>query len=159
VATAPAVRSYIETCATSHVFSNALSLAQAAAANAALRIAMSPEGARLRRQTLGAASALREALADHGLACPGPIVPAVIGDERVTRLTDPNLRPRGVAAMVVDYPVVPSGSARLRLQVMPSHMPEQAGQSAAEIAAAVSEARTAIDSLDAASGLARPDSR
>jgi Cdc6-like AAA superfamily ATPase len=61
--------------------------------------------------------------------------------------------------MVVEYPVVPSGSARLRLQVMPSHTPEQAGQAAAAIAAAVSEARTAIDSLDAASGLARPDSR
>jgi glycine C-acetyltransferase/8-amino-7-oxononanoate synthase len=163
VATAsPAVRSYIETYATSHVFSNALSPAQAAAADAALRIAMSPEGARLRRQTLDAASALREALADHGLAClgsPGPIVPAVIGDERVARLTHRNLRPRGVAAMVVEYPVVPSGSARLRLQVMPSHTPEQAGQAAAAIAAAVSEARAAIDSLDAASGLARPDSR
>ncbi|MCZ1000756.1 hypothetical protein O1M63_26320 [Streptomyces mirabilis] len=57
--------------------------------------------------------------------------------------------------MVVEYPVAPSGSARLRLQVMPSQTPEQAGQAAA----AVSEARTAIDSLDAASGLARPDSR
>ena len=42
--------------------------------------------------------------------------------------------------MVVEYPVVPSGSARLRLQVMPSHTPEQAGQAAAAIAAAVSEA-------------------
>ncbi|MET9784721.1 hypothetical protein [Streptomyces canus] len=42
---------------------------------------------------------------------------------------------------------------------MPSHTPEQAGQAAAAIAAAVSETRTAIDSLDAASGLARPDSR
>lgn len=123
---------------------------------------MSPEGARLPRQTLGAASALREALADDGLAClgsPAPIVPAVIGDERVTRLTHRNPRPRGVSAMVVEYPVVPGGSARLRLQVMPSHTPEQAGQAAAAIAAAVSEARTAIDSLDAASGLARPDSR
>jgi len=105
---------------------------------------MSPEGARLRRQTLGAASALREALADHGLAClgsPGPIVPAVIGNERVARLTHRNLRPRGVAAMVVEYPVVPSGSARLRLQVMPSHTFEQAEQAAAAIAAAVSDTK------------------
>jgi hypothetical protein len=43
--------------------------------------------------------------------------------------------------MVVEYPVVPTGSARLRLQVLPSHTPEQAGQAAAAIAAAVSEAR------------------
>ncbi|MFE3323298.1 aminotransferase class I/II-fold pyridoxal phosphate-dependent enzyme [Streptomyces sp. NPDC059176] len=147
----PAVKSYIETYGSTHVFSNALSPAQAAAAGAAMRIAMTSEGDRLRERTLCAATALREALLDHGLVslgAPGPIVPVVVGDERVARLTHRGLRPRGVAAMVVEYPVVPSGSARLRLQVMPTHTTEQVEQAAAAIADATAEARAAVDAID-----------
>ncbi|WP_331731077.1 aminotransferase class I/II-fold pyridoxal phosphate-dependent enzyme (plasmid) [Kitasatospora sp. NBC_00070] len=143
-----AVRSYIETYATSHVYSNALSPAQAATVRAALRIASSDAGARLRERVLDTAVVLRDALAGHSLDCPGapgPIVPVIIGDERVARLTHRALRPRGVAAMVVEYPVVPSGTARLRLQIMPSHTPEQARQAAAAVADAVAEARATVN--------------
>ncbi|MEV3854057.1 aminotransferase class I/II-fold pyridoxal phosphate-dependent enzyme [Streptomyces sp. NPDC050095] len=146
-----AVHSYIETYGTSHVFSNALAPSQAAAALTAVDIARSAEGDDLRARLLGAATELRRALRERGLEClgaPGPIVPVHIGDERVARLTYRGLRPRNVAAMVIEHPVVPTGTARLRLQVMPSHTPQQCEAAAAAIADALAEARTAVAQAD-----------
>ncbi len=149
-----AARSYIEVYGTSHVFSNALSPAQTAAVRAALAIATSDEGGLLRENLLTGSIALRDALAAYelpSLGNAGPIVPVVIGDERVARLTFRGLRPRGVAAGVAEYPIVPAGASRLRLQVMPSHTPAQAKEAAALIADVVAEARAAVNSMDSSS--------
>ncbi len=141
---AASVKEHLKMFCNSHLFSNALSPVQAAVALTALRIIRSSEGDALREQLFSAIRALRSAFENHGIACygnPSPIVPVPIGDERLARIVYRKLRQKNVAAMIIEHPIVPLGSARFRLQVMAHHTPSEAQEAAEVIVEAMEESK------------------
>jgi glycine C-acetyltransferase len=142
-----AVKRQLQLFAGPHLFSNALSPIQAACVLEALRIVASSEGDELRDALLRNAMDLRANLAETGMRCigvPSAIVPLWIGNEQVARLAGRTLAREGVFVNAVEYPGVPLGAARLRLQVMAAHRPAQLRQGARMIGAAVSGAGAAL---------------
>lgn len=148
VATASrAVKRQLQLFAGPHLFSNALSPVQAACVLESLRIVTGGEGDGLRAALHQNALALRACLAETGMRClglPSAIVPLWIGSEQVARLAGRTLAREGVFVNAVEYPGVPLGAARLRLQVMARHRPVQLRQGARMIGAAVSQAGAAL---------------
>lgn len=136
----PAVKQYLKFYGGPHIFSNALSPVQCAVVSAALRIVRSSEGDALRRQLMQVSRSLRGALQDQGIPClgmPSPINPVVIGEERVAAVAAKMIAERGVLANLVEYPAVPLGKARFRMQAMATHTTQQAQQAAGIVADAV----------------------
>ena len=83
---------------------------------------------------------LRSALRDQGIAClgvPSPIIPVVIGEERVAAVAAKMIAERGVLANLVEFPAVPVGQARFRMQAMATNTVEQVQQAASTVAEAV----------------------
>jgi len=146
----PAVKQYVKHFAGSHTFSNGLSPAQAAAVLAAVEIVRSPEGEKLRGELFQAIGCLRDELGKRGihpLGDPSPIVPVIIGDERLARVAHKLLYERNVAANCVEFPIVESGLARFRLQVMAKHQPEHARFAAQAVADTLAEMEAAARTL------------
>jgi glycine C-acetyltransferase/8-amino-7-oxononanoate synthase len=142
-----AVKRQLQLFAGPHLFSNALSPVQAACVLESLRIVASSEGDALRDSLLRNSMALRAGLAETGMRClgvPSAIVPLWIGNEQVARLAGRTLAREGVFVNAVEYPGVPLGAARLRLQVMAAHRPAQLRRGARMIGAAVSGAGAAL---------------
>lgn len=142
-----AVKRQLQLFAGPHLFSNALSPVQAATVLEALRIAGSGEGEALRASLLRNAVALRAALAETGMRClglPSAIVPVWIGSEQVARLAGRTLARACVHVNAVEFPGVPLGAARLRLQVMAAHESEQLRHGARLVGAAVNGAGAAL---------------
>ncbi len=136
----PAVKQYLKFYGGPHIFSNALSPVQCAVVSAALRIVRSSEGDALRRQLMQVSRSLRGALQDQGIPClgmPSPINPVVIGEERVAAVAAKMISERGVLANLVEYPAVPLGKARFRMQAMATHTTQQAQQAAGIVAESV----------------------
>lgn len=129
-----AVKEYLRFYSPSCTFSNALSPAQVAVVAKSLDIVESSEGNALRAKLMSNVLALREELLRRGLEFygdPSAIVAVKTGDEALARLTARELPSLGLLANLVEFPAVPKGRARFRLQVM-------AGHDAAEIEAAAS---------------------
>ena len=61
----------------------------------------------------------------------------VIGEERVAAVAAKMIAERGVLANLVEFPAVPVGQARFRMQAMASHTVEQVQQAASSVAEAV----------------------
>ena len=104
----PAIKQYLKFYGGPHIFSNALSPVQCAIVSAALRIVRSSEGDILREQLLYVSKTLRDALRAQGIAClgvPSPIIPVVIGEERVAAVAAKMIAERGVLANLVEYPL------------------------------------------------------
>ena len=140
----PAVADYVRIFGSTSTFSNALSPLQTAAAHAALRVVTSGEGEERRAQLQRNAEAMREAFSKRSIAClgmPSPIVPVLVGAESVTRVASRLLRNRSILANIAEFPGVPIGGARFRMQVMATHSLEQVTQAAEVVSAAVREAR------------------
>ncbi len=134
-----------------HMFSNALSPLQTAAARAALRIVRSPEGRRVRAQNASASAALRAACEVRGLRVLGevsPIVPVVVGGNKLARIASALLAEAGVIANLVEYPAVPLQSTRFRFQVMASHTTEQCVAAAEALALVVEQAQRLLERLE-----------
>jgi 7-keto-8-aminopelargonate synthetase-like enzyme len=130
-----------------HLFSNALSPLQASIILECLGIVASSEGAALRAQLMSNVEELRRLLADAGLrrlGTPSAIVPVLVGRESVSRLAGKLLAREGLFANQVEYPGVPLGAARLRLQLMANHSLQQVRHGARIISACVAEARTEL---------------
>jgi hypothetical protein len=140
----PAVADYVRVFGSTSTFSNALSPLQTAAAHAALRVVISAEGEERRSQLQRNAGAMREAFNKRSVAClglPSPIVPVLVGAESVTRVASRLLRDRSILANIAEFPAVPIGGARFRMQVMATHSLEQVAQAAEVVSAAIAEAR------------------
>jgi 7-keto-8-aminopelargonate synthetase-like enzyme len=87
-------------------------------------IVMSPEGASLRKKLMSNVMMLRELLHGCNLETygdPSAIVCVKMGHESLARLTSRRLPSNGLLANLVEYPAVPKGRARFRLQVMAGH--------------------------------------
>ena len=145
----PAIKQYLKFYGGPHIFSNALSPVQCAVVSSALEIVRSSEGDARREQLIRVAQGLRKALAGRSIAClgmPSPITPVVIGEERVAAVTAKIIAERGVLTNLVEYPAVPLGQARLRMQAMATHTLEQACQAATIIGDAVRFAASIVGS-------------
>jgi glycine C-acetyltransferase len=115
---------YLKMYSTPHLFSNALSPVQAGVALKATQIIQNSKGEMLRQKLMASVIELRKSLSNEGLHCygnPSPIVPVFIGTERDARTCHKKIVENNLAAMIIEYPVVPLGASRFRLQVMASH--------------------------------------
>src|SRR3712207_453616 len=118
------VKEYLRYYSSPCTFSNALSPTQAAIVLKAFEIVDSEEGSRLRASLMSNIRLLRELL--HGTSFetygdPSPIVCVKMGSEGLARLVSRRLPDIGVLANLVEFPAVPKGQARFRMQVMPHH--------------------------------------
>ena len=100
--------------ARAYIFATALTPADAGAALAALRVATSAEGDRLRTR-------LAQHVARVKPGHPSPIIPIILGsDERAVGASDA-LRDYGVWVPAIRPPTVPPGTARLRVKLSAAH--------------------------------------
>jgi glycine C-acetyltransferase len=109
-----------------YLFSNTLAPAIASAALAAFDIIENQPGL---RETLMANTAyFREGIAARGFrVVPGihPIVPIMLGDERLAVEMARAMNDRGIFVVGFSFPVVPRGEARIRVQLSAAHTREQ----------------------------------
>jgi glycine C-acetyltransferase/8-amino-7-oxononanoate synthase len=134
------VRRQLQLFAGPHMFSNALSPVQAATVLECLRIATGSEGERLRADLMRNAVELRALLQEEGMRCmgsPSPIVPLWTGSESAVRIAGMLLAREQVFVNPMEFPGVPLGVARLRLQLMARHTPAQIRRAARILASAV----------------------
>src|SRR4051812_9281185 len=118
------VKEYLRYYSSPCTFSNALSPSQAAIVGKAFEIVASEEGERLRTMLMTNIRLLRELLHGTGFETygdPSPIVCVKMGTEGLARLTSRRLPAIGLLANLVEFPAVPKGQARFRLQVMANH--------------------------------------
>ena len=123
-----AQKEYLRFFSPSATFSNALSPAQATTVLTAFEIIESADGEWLRAKLMRNVLALRHALDQEGLGYygdPSAIVCVKSGAEGLARLVARRLPALGLLANLVEYPAVPKGAARFRMQVMANHTQEQ----------------------------------
>lgn len=118
------VKEYLRYYASPCTFSNALSPMQAATVLKAFEIVDSAEGAKLRDQMMTNVRLLRELLHGSDFETYGDasaIVCVKMGTEGLARLVSRRLPELGLISNLVEFPAVPKGQARFRMQVMAGH--------------------------------------
>lgn len=119
-----AVKEYLRFYSAPATFSNALSPVQAATILKAFEIVDSPEGRAQREALMANVLSLRHQLREAGLdyyGDPSAIVCVKMGTEGLARLVSKRLPELGLIANLVEFPAVPKGAARIRMQVMANH--------------------------------------
>lgn len=119
-----AQKEYLKYYSATQTFSNALSPVQAASVQAAFDIVASQEGRDRRRSLMDNILYMRSEMGKVGLETlgdPSPIVPVRVGTEGQARIASWRLNELGAIANLVEYPAVPQGGARFRVQVMANH--------------------------------------
>jgi glycine C-acetyltransferase len=142
-----AAKRHLQLFAGPHMFSNALSPVQAAVILACIDIVQSEEGEQLRADLLRNVALMRQLLADSGHHCmgiPSAIVPVHIGSEPVSRLVGKLLFRQSVFVNQVEFPGVPLGASRLRLQLMANHNSQQIRRGAIVIDQSIARASAAL---------------
>ena len=144
------VQQYLRYFSTPGTFSNALSPIQAAVALKAFEIVESSEGRRLRQSLMRNVLALRDGLQSAGLDVygePSAIVAVKMGTEAMARLVSRQLTGLGLVANLVEYPAVPKGAARFRLQVMANHSAQQIDEAVKCLAIGAANAAMELDEI------------
>jgi len=107
-----------------YVYSNPITVGEAAAAAAAVSVVDSDEGRSLLAHLAAMTARFESGLVDLGLETipgPHPVVPLMVGDtERTTALVR-HLHDNGILATGLNYPVVPKGDEEIRFQVNADH--------------------------------------
>jgi 7-keto-8-aminopelargonate synthetase-like enzyme len=119
-----AVKEYLRFYSAPATFSNALSPVQAATILKAFEIVESIEGRVQRLALMANILTLRHHLREEGLEYygdPSAIVCVKMGTEGLARLVSKHLPELGLVANLVEFPAVPKGAARIRMQVMARH--------------------------------------
>jgi 7-keto-8-aminopelargonate synthetase-like enzyme len=119
-----AAAEYLRYYSAPQTFSNAMSPVQAASVLAAFEIVRSAEGKERRQRLMNNILYLRAETKRVGLETLGEtsaIVPVRVGAEGLARIASRNLAKHGAIANLVEYPAVPKGGARFRVQVMADH--------------------------------------
>jgi glycine C-acetyltransferase len=107
-----------------YIYSNPITVGEAAAALAAVRIVAGPEGRVLLDRLRALTRRFEAGLERIGIeTIPGehPVVPLMIRDTRRTRALVRHLFERGVLVTGLTYPVVPRGDEEIRAQVNADH--------------------------------------
>jgi 7-keto-8-aminopelargonate synthetase-like enzyme len=118
------LKEYLRFYSPTATFSNALSPIQAAVVLKAFQIIESEEGAMLRQKMMSNTLLLRSLLAEAGMEYygdPSAIVAVKTGTEALARLVSRHLPDLGLLSNLVEFPAVPKGAARFRMQVMANH--------------------------------------
>src|SRR5215813_5173660 len=145
-----AVKEYLRFYSAPATFSNALSPVQAATILKAFDIVDSLEGRVLRLELLANIKSLRRELSDAGLehyGDPSAIVCVKMGSEGLARLVSRRLREFGLVANLVEFPAVPKGAARIRMQVMANHSEQNISDAVEIMRAAKAEAERELGDL------------
>ena len=107
-----------------YIYSNPITVGEAAAATAAVSVVDSDEGRSLLRHLAAMTARFENGLVDLGLETipgPHPVVPLMVRDtERTTALVR-HLHDNGILATGLNYPVVPKGDEEIRFQVNADH--------------------------------------
>jgi 7-keto-8-aminopelargonate synthetase-like enzyme len=122
----PHVKEYLRYYSSPNTFSNAMSPVSAAVVLRAFEIVDSAEGEELRNRLMTNIRLLRELLNQSGFSTygePSPIVCVKMGTEGLARLVSRGIHANGLVANLVEFPAVPKGQARFRMQVMANHTP------------------------------------
>jgi 7-keto-8-aminopelargonate synthetase-like enzyme len=146
-----AVKEYVRGYGGGHTFSSGLSPMQTAIAIEAARIIPSAEGDTLRAELMRNVMVLRQAFAKNGVSCigiPSPLVMVPAGSDRVARLAGPRIFNNGVFVNLVEFPAVPVGAARFRMQVMAKHTEEQSRIAARHVIDAIKEVQNGRTNID-----------
>jgi glycine C-acetyltransferase len=147
------VKEYLRFYSAPATFSNALSPVQAATILKAFEIVESLEGRVLRLELLANVISLRRELKEAGLEFygdPSAIVCVKMGSEGLARLVSRRLPELGLVANLVEFPAVPKGQARIRMQVMASHTEKNIGDAVRILRIAKAEAERELGDLDQA---------
>ena len=145
-----AVKEYLRFYSAPATFSNALSPVQAATILRAFELADSIEGRVLRLELLANVTSLRRELKEAGLEYygdPSAIVCVKMGSEGLARLVSRRLPQLGLVANLVEFPAVPKGAARIRMQVMASHTEENISDAVRILRTAKAEAERELQDL------------
>jgi 7-keto-8-aminopelargonate synthetase-like enzyme len=120
---------------------------QAAIVRRAIEIVFSDVGHALRKKMMTNSERLRAAMQSYGLECAGqvsPIVPVLIGNEKLARLTARELARTGLQANLVEFPAVARGKARFRFQIMATHTDVMIDQACGILAKAKAKAASEL---------------
>jgi len=145
-----AVKEYLRFYSAPATFSNALSPAQAATILKAFDIVDSFEGRVLRLELLANVTTLRRELTEAGLEYygdPSAIVCVKMGSEGLARLVSRRLPHLGLVANLVEFPAVPKGAARIRMQVMANHSEQNISDAVQILKAAKALAEQELEEL------------
>lgn len=145
------VKEYMRYFSSPNTFSNALSPASAAIVGKAFDIIRSDEGAKLRGELMSNIKLLRSLLGECGLETygdPSAIVCVKMGTEALARLASRRLPSMGMLANLVEFPAVPKGQARFRLQVMAKHSERDIVDAVYRLSTAVADARRDVEALE-----------
>ena len=107
-----------------YIYSNPITVGEAAAALASLRIVASPEGKQLLEKLRGLTKRFERGLDRIGIeTIPGehPVVPLMIRDTAKTRDMVRHLYDNGILVTGLAYPVVPEGDEEIRAQINADH--------------------------------------
>jgi glycine C-acetyltransferase len=107
-----------------YIYSNPITVGEAAAALASVRLVVGPEGRRLLDRLRSLTRRFEDGLGRIGVeTIPGehPVVPLMIRDTARTRDLVRHLRAQGVLVTGLTYPVVPRGDEEIRAQVNADH--------------------------------------
>jgi glycine C-acetyltransferase len=146
-----AVKEYLRFYSAPATFSNALSPVQAATVLKAFEIVESEEGRTLRAALMTNVISLRRQLREAGMdyyGDPSAIVCVKMGTESVARLVSKRLPELGLVANLVEFPAVPKGAARIRMQVMANHSEQNIANAVQALKIAREEAIQESESRD-----------
>jgi glycine C-acetyltransferase len=146
-----AVKEYLRFYSAPTTFSNALSPVQAATILKAFEIVKSAEGRALRLAMMMNIVTLRDRLREAGLdyyGDPSAIVCVKMGSESLARLVSKRLPKLGLVANLVEFPAVPKGAARIRMQVMAQHSQKNIADAVRILETAKAEAELELENID-----------
>jgi 7-keto-8-aminopelargonate synthetase-like enzyme len=115
------IRAQIEIFSPSFTFATGISPTSCSTALAALDIAFSDEGKKLRADLMSSIQFTIAELNKRGFMTngdPSPIIPVMIGDSRLARLLSRELLMMGLIANLIEFPAVPRNRSILRIQMM-----------------------------------------
>ncbi|WP_340587493.1 aminotransferase class I/II-fold pyridoxal phosphate-dependent enzyme [Erythrobacter alti] len=146
-----AIKEYMRFYSSPNTFSNAMSPANAAIVGKAFEIVASEEGAQLREKLMRNIVMLRGMLKSCGIETygdPSAIVCTKTGSEALARLASRRLPALGMLANLVEFPAVPKGQARFRLQVMANHSQHDIVDAVHRLSAATTEGAADLAALE-----------
>jgi glycine C-acetyltransferase len=145
------LKEYLRYYSSPNTFSNAMSPANAAIVGKAFDIIQSDEGEKLRGKLMANIMMLRSLLTNCGLEVygdPSAIVCVKMGSEALARLVSRRLPSMGLLANLVEFPAVPKGQARFRLQVMARHSQHDIVDAVQRLSSAVAIATEDLEALE-----------
>ncbi len=130
VAGSQAIADYLKEKAPMYIYSNPITVGEAAAATAAVALVDSAEGHSMLTHLAAMTARFESGLVDLGFETipgPHPVVPLMVRDtDRTTDLVR-HLYDKGVLATGLNYPVVPRGDEEIRFQVNADHTERDIG--------------------------------